>query len=974
MAINSLGVKKVGGVSQRAGHVGGGVGARGTARLALAAGLALSVTGASLLAEPATTVNPATPATSTTPTTPTPPTTPAPPTTPTTPATTQPAAPAPGAPTGGTFVVGSGAAGQGRIAARPGAQQRLARGPTKPAMIELEELARQPRIRVARTLPQMAGQPAPAVATATAAAAAADGARVMIPEGPRKRPAGLDIRAALVPSAEPSELKPSTPQLNWPKVSVPVLATVEGGSNATVTQVLAPPTVATVTPIEVGGGALLGAAPQSDAPVVEPVIVVGGGGVREISSTMAIAPSTVEPAMPILAPMVAQVASPLLAEPATPMVAQVASPVLAEPAAPMVAQVASPVLAEPAAPMVAQVVAPISAPFELVQIAPAAVPLVAVPDERPVVLARGDSVRPSPVVLDAGTTRAMHREPITARASSERLRSSEPSVRPGVSGGGATQVPPAIAPLPKLRFPAQPVQPVWTPTVITLAEPVPVAVPVPEPVLAPVIVEAPVLAPVRSEFDPKLTAALPSALSGMSGPLVQATPLVLAPVVLAPVMLAPEVVALEPNMPEPVAVTAEIAPPQFAAAPAGASAPLTPSTPSTSPTTSTPFSPTLARMPGQTIATSREAAGESTLALPCLASDPALKGIAVLPAPASSSERPGTDAFAALVPEPIPHLPAGGPASEPSSASTGTDTGGPRLGGDGRRSSMSVKPPVSDDPFAAAVAAAGKGLASVPTAALRPEIEPASVPAPFESLVPLASLAPLAPLAPSAPIAASPARAAESVTIAAPEQAAVAAAPDLPVLARASERLGNDVKPAPAAGSALDPFSASGRQVAMRVVELSGTPGMVQVLTEGGTDWRLAELNQESSGKFTLRTGGDAGALVLLDGQARLRVGRLSRVDVRSMNAGPGAGSGGGPGAIGSGGALGGSSAGERRVVVALTRGRVAVIPGPGQMVNVYTPQSLIAVREPTEIIHDTASGTRTLPYDPKGVAEVPTP
>jgi len=948
MAINSLGVKKVGGVSQRAGHVGGGVGARGTARLALAAGLALSVTGASLLAEPATTVNPATPTTSTTPTTPT---TPATPTAPTTPATTRPAAPAPGAPTGGTFVVGSGAAGQGRISARPGAQQRLARGPTKPAMIELEELARQPRIRVARTLPQMAGQPAPAVATA--AAAAADGARVMIPEGPRKRPAGLDIRAALVPSAEPSELKPSTPQLNWPKVIAPVLATVEGGSNATATQVLASPTVATVTPIEVGGGALLGAAPQSVAPVVEPVIVVGGGGVREISSTMAIAPSTVEPAMPILAPMVAQVASPLLAEPATPMVAQVASPVLAE----------------PAAPMVAQVVAPISAPFELVQIAPAAVPLVAVPDERPVLLARGDSVRPSPVVLDAGTTRAMHREPITARASSERLRSSEPSVRPGVSGGGATQVPPAIAPLPKLRFPEQPVQPVRTPTVITLAEPLPVAVLVAEPVLAPVIVEAPVLAPVRSEFDPKLTAALPSALSGMSGPLVQATPLELAPVVLAP-----EVVALEPNMPEPVAVTAEIAPPQFAAAPAGASAPLTPSTPSTSPTTSTPFSPTLARMPGQTIATSREAAGESTLALPSLASDPALKGIAVLPAPASSSERPGTDAFAALVPEPIPHLPAGGPASEPSSASTGTDTGGPRLGGDGRRSSMSVKPPVSDDPFAAAVAAAGKGLASVPTAAFRPEIEPASVPAPFESLAPLAPLAPLASLAPTAPIAASPARAAESVTIAAPEQAAVAAAPDLPVLARASERLGNDVKPAPAAGSALDPFSVSGRQVAMRVVELSGTPGMVQVLTEGGTDWRLAELNQESSGKFTLRTGGDAGALVLLDGQARLRVGRLSRVDVRSMNAGPGAGSGSGPGAIGSGGALGGSSAGERRVVVALTRGRVAVIPGPGQMVNVYTPQSLIAVREPTEIIHDTASGTRTLPYDPKGVAEVPTP
>jgi hypothetical protein len=155
--------------------------------------------------------------------------------------------------------------------------------------------------------------------------------------------------------------------------------------------------------------------------------------------------------------------------------------------------------------------------------------------------------------------------------------------------------------------------------------------------------------------------------------------------------------------------------------------------------------------------------------------------------------------------------------------------------------------------------------------------------------------------------------------------------------------VGTQILPPPAPGTPLDPFTAKTEPITLQVQQLTGSAGMVQSLKGGSDAWKIVTLDDQGTGLYTLRTGPDAGCALIIDEQTSVRLGRLTRVELRAM-ASP-------------------ENNGQRRIVVALTRGRVGIAPAAGQVVNVYTPQSLVVVREPIEVIHDTASGTRTLAY-----------
>lgn len=276
------------------------------------------------------------------------------------------------------------------------------------------------------------------------------------------------------------------------------------------------------------------------------------------------------------------------------------------------------------------------------------------------------------------------------------------------------------------------------------------------------------------------------------------------------------------------------------------------------------------------------------------------------------------------------------------------------------------KPATPEPTFSNAVSAAAAKLAERAAATAAPETTTAA-PSPTSTSEIDAKLAAKremeAPAAtesttPEAPVtvAATPVSATPAAEIAKTEPASQPSIPSaLPSTPEPAVAIATDsgkpveVLPAPTAGSAQDPFTAKGDGIAIRVAELTGTPGMVQWLRDGGNDWQIPELNEAGNGKYTIRTGPDAGAVVAINETTKLRVGRLSRAEVRAMSAD--------------------GTGGPRRLVVALTRGRVAVIPAPGTAVNVYTPQSLVVVREPTEVIHDTASGTRTVAYVEKSPA-----
>jgi hypothetical protein len=549
----------------------------------------------------------------------------------------------------------------------------------------------------------------------------------------------------------------------------------------------------------------------------------------------------------------------------------------------------------------------------------------AVPAAPPIV-ANLPAARPAPVV--APTVAAPQPEPI----SSEIL-----AVLPTATQGHIGSL--VVVPVPALVDAS-------TPALVPAASPT--TAPGPSPEVAPAQpVELAVTKPQAAQ--PQGQTALPEVASSATMSVVQptATPVVAQPAQVQPQPVVTEPVAaatapaIEPSEPEATpAIAASAAPAAIAGSAAPAREPLTfiPVTPADA----TPVL-TVAAAPTQVPAQSPDPAPAP---VPALASDPdlaaALVGGSILPAPAPGSGVASSPSPESAQPEPAIAL----PALDRQRAMT-LSTTQPTASG-----STPATPSVADEAFAAAVASATQKLAALTGAPATPAPQVASAAPVREPSTTLAN-----PANPAAATTPTPTPAVLTTTPA--PTPALTTAPATP-LARAPQRLGNDVRPAPSAGSALDPFTPAAQPIAMRVLELSGTPGMVQLLSEGGPDWTIAEPNLQLTGKFTIRTGGDAGALVELDKDARLRVGRLTRVDVRALaDTVPGA-----PAAA--------SPAGSRRIVVALTRGRVAVTPAPGRTVNVYTPQSMIAVREPTEIIHDTAAGTRTLPYTPAGVAEVP--
>lgn len=403
---------------------------------------------------------------------------------------------------------------------------------------------------------------------------------------------------------------------------------------------------------------------------------------------------------------------------------------------------------------------------------------------------------------------------------------------------------------------------------------------------APTLVETPVEPPVVSVLPPTTT---------VSEPQPQPVAAVEAPAVQPPAASTP---AEQPAPSEPVVVVTTAETPAPATAPA--------SVPEPEP------APMPAPLPGLTFRTPAPADA------PASSETPASEPVKPEPVKVASTETPSEPAATAPV---APAAPVAQP--EPSTAAAAAPT-------------PETTPATPEPTFSNAVSAAAAKLAERAAAAASPAepVAPAAVPAPEPVPAPAVEIAKSEP----APQPVAPALAPAPAP--APEPAvAIATDTGKPV----------EVLPAPTAGSAQDPFTAKGDGIAIRVTELTGTPGMVQWLRDGGNDWQIPELNEAGNGKYTIRTGPDAGAVVAINETTKLRVGRLSRAEVRAMTAD--------------------AAGGQRRLVVALTRGRVAVIPAPGTAVNVYTPQSLVVVREPTEVIHDTASGTRTVAYVEKSPA-----
>jgi hypothetical protein len=222
-------------------------------------------------------------------------------------------------------------------------------------------------------------------------------------------------------------------------------------------------------------------------------------------------------------------------------------------------------------------------------------------------------------------------------------------------------------------------------------------------------------------------------------------------------------------------------------------------------------------------------------------------------------------------------------------------------------------------------------------------------------------------VATEAPATIAPAPTTESVAAAAPITSAstpAEVATSAPTNTTASSAQRAETLPTAPGELGIEALAARGETVRLSILEVSGTPGMVQWLKDGQSDWQIPEPGENGTGKYTLRTGPDAGAVLVIEG-TKVRVGRMTRVEFRAMQMDE------------AGKAAANGQAGERRTVLALTRGRVAVIPGTGvgagggvqSAINVYTPQSLVVVREPTEVIHDTASGTRTVAYIEKSPA-----
>ncbi len=193
-------------------------------------------------------------------------------------------------------------------------------------------------------------------------------------------------------------------------------------------------------------------------------------------------------------------------------------------------------------------------------------------------------------------------------------------------------------------------------------------------------------------------------------------------------------------------------------------------------------------------------------------------------------------------------------------------------------------------------------------------VHPAVVETPVESPQPTAAPVQVEP-APAAPLTPVPVGAAP--TEPAPTPATVPA----PAIAE------------PAAAATAEP-------VALKVLSLTGTPGMVQWQLDGGSQWLIPELDESTKARFIVRTGPDAGVEVLLDESTRVRLGRFSRAEVRNLASDGRAG----------------------QLSISLLRGVVYVVPGKGKSVSVQTPQRTVLVKEPTQITHDNG-GTRMVSF-----------
>lgn len=178
--------------------------------------------------------------------------------------------------------------------------------------------------------------------------------------------------------------------------------------------------------------------------------------------------------------------------------------------------------------------------------------------------------------------------------------------------------------------------------------------------------------------------------------------------------------------------------------------------------------------------------------------------------------------------------------------------------------------------------------------------------------------------------------------------------------------------PAVAGGSGKSPASSTvpasnaaelGRPqpIDLKVLNLTGSPGMVQWQVNGEAGWQIPLANDEVKGRFVIRTGPDAGCELMVDSATRIRLGRLSRAEIRASVESDESGT-------------------SKRTVIVLLRGVVYITPPPGtnatsMPVLVKTPQTSLAITEPSQIVHDNA-GTRKVNFTPEGqpAASAPTP
>jgi len=270
----------------------------------------------------------------------------------------------------------------------------------------------------------------------------------------------------------------------------------------------------------------------------------------------------------------------------------------------------------------------------------------------------------------------------------------------------------------------------------------------------------------------------------------------------------------------------------------------------------------------------------------------------------------------------------------------------------------------ASEPLPPAPAPSPAPAATVQPAAPKPEVRPTEVKGPDISPVNLANIKLHAPeAAPAEPQAEAATPSTPPVSPLLPVSPAPAAAqpePSAPAATVAPTPPATGPAPAPVPPTPPTPVAAAKvgepEPVALKVLSLTGTPGMVQWQLDGGTQWLIPELEENTRAKFVVRTGPDAGGEFLLNDTVRVRLGRFSRAELRLIDTADEAGSG-------------------KRLNVSLLRGVIYVVPTKGSTVSVQTPQRTVVVKEPTQITHDNG-GTRSVSFtdqpNPGSTAGVP--